>query len=168
MEKFKRAFTLIELPVVRKRAFTLIELLIVIAIIGILATLIFVNVNTARKKARDAKRMADLKNLQTALEMYAQENGSYPTTGSAWVQSTSGDPNHYIVGVAPTYVGSLPVAPLNGTVGYYYAYNGNGTDYKLLACQFEINDPNNTFNNPVAPTNCYQVSSSETSRNWVK
>ncbi|PIT96248.1 hypothetical protein COT94_01415, partial [Candidatus Falkowbacteria bacterium CG10_big_fil_rev_8_21_14_0_10_37_14] len=51
-------------------AFTLIELLIVIAIIGVLATLATVAVSSARGRARDAKRVSDLKQISTALEMY--------------------------------------------------------------------------------------------------
>ncbi|MBI3495629.1 type II secretion system protein [Candidatus Berkelbacteria bacterium] len=66
-----------------KRAFTLIELLVVIAIIGILATTVIVNVANARRRARDTRRRADLKSLQTALEAYAQDNPNYPSTASA-------------------------------------------------------------------------------------
>jgi len=77
VKKTKKGFTLIELPVVRKRGFTLIELLVVIFIIGLLATLIIVNVNAARGRARDSKRKADLRAYQTAVEMYYQKNQSY-------------------------------------------------------------------------------------------
>lgn len=64
----------------KQKGFTLIELLVVIAIIGLLSTLAVVALNNARQKARDAKRVADWKQIQTALELYATENGgSYPT-----------------------------------------------------------------------------------------
>lgn len=62
----------------KKRGFTLIELLVVIAIIGILATIVVVNVNSARAKARDVKRISDLQQIQTALEMYYAGKGQYP------------------------------------------------------------------------------------------
>ncbi len=124
-----------------KKAFTLIELLIVIAIIAILATLIFVNVASARKKARDVKRKADLKNLQTALEMYNEANGSYPTTGSAvWGFNGCGLGNHgvtgptgYVPNLAPTYVSTLPLDPTVVSQDHCYTYRSNGTDYKLRA-----------------------------------
>jgi len=61
-----------------KKGFTLIELLVVIAISGLLSTLAVVALNNARTKARDSKRLADLKQLQTALELYNTDNNAYP------------------------------------------------------------------------------------------
>ncbi len=66
--KFKKA----------QQGFTLIELLVVIAIIGILSSVVLASMNTARKKARDARRQADLKSLQLALESYYDTNSAYP------------------------------------------------------------------------------------------
>ena len=66
------------------RGFTLIELLVVISIIGLLASIVLVSVNSARVKARDARRMSDLKQLQLALEMYYDSNNAYPSTGGSW------------------------------------------------------------------------------------
>lgn len=62
------------------KGFTLIELLVVIAIIGILATLLILQLNTARSKGRDAKRVADVNQIQTAVELYYDSTGSYPQT----------------------------------------------------------------------------------------
>ncbi|MFA5421144.1 MAG: FISUMP domain-containing protein [Patescibacteria group bacterium] len=62
------------------KAFTLIELLVVIAIIGILATLAVVALQQARQNARDAKRVADVKQVSTALELYFNDNQAYPET----------------------------------------------------------------------------------------
>jgi prepilin-type N-terminal cleavage/methylation domain-containing protein len=61
-----------------KRGFTLIELLVVIAIIGILATIAVVALQQARQSARDSKRIADVKQIQTALELYYNNNFYYP------------------------------------------------------------------------------------------
>lgn len=65
-----------------KAGFTLIELLVVIAIIGLLSTLSVLALNSARARARDAKRVADVKQIQTALEMYYNDAGDYPTDAS--------------------------------------------------------------------------------------
>lgn len=72
----------------RQKGFTLIELLVVIAIIGLLTTIVLVALSTARAKGRDSKRMAILKQLQTSLEMYFNDNGYYPPVNLA---STSSD-----------------------------------------------------------------------------
>lgn len=53
-----------------KKGFTLIELMVVITIIGLLATILIANVNTARERGRDAKRVADIHQIQTALHLY--------------------------------------------------------------------------------------------------
>jgi prepilin-type N-terminal cleavage/methylation domain-containing protein len=62
-----------------QRGFTLIEILIVISIIGILASIVLVNLGGFRAKGRDARRIADLKTLQNTLELYYSSNNKYPT-----------------------------------------------------------------------------------------
>jgi prepilin-type N-terminal cleavage/methylation domain-containing protein len=64
---------------VRRRGFTLLELLVVIAIIGILSTITIVSLSRARARARDAKRIADMEQLQTILALYASyHENEYP------------------------------------------------------------------------------------------
>lgn len=64
--------------------FTLIELLVVIAIIGLLSTLAVVALTSARGKARDAKRISDIKQIQTALELYFADQGQkYPAQATS-------------------------------------------------------------------------------------
>lgn len=86
----------------KPRGFTLIELLMVIAIIGILASVIMVNLTSARQKGRDAKRIADIKNIQLSLEQYYNDNLYYPL-------------NIYTA-LAPTYMPNVPYDPSGGTV----------------------------------------------------
>jgi type II secretion system protein G len=63
----------------KKRGFTLIELLIVIVIIGILAVIVVGLVATnARNRANDAAAKADMREIQTALELFFADNEAYP------------------------------------------------------------------------------------------
>lgn len=117
-----------------QRGFTLIELLVVIAIIGLLASVVLVNLNRTRVIARETKRIADLRQLVTALELYYDDNGSYPDTGGRWWNSCS-RPTNYIPGLSPTYIPSLPLDPINCTSNptlRVYEYRSDGKGYKLL------------------------------------
>lgn len=61
-----------------KKGFTLIELLLVVAIIGLLALLSFVALNSSARKARNSKRLADVVQYSKALEIYFLNYNSYP------------------------------------------------------------------------------------------
>jgi prepilin-type N-terminal cleavage/methylation domain-containing protein len=65
-----------------RHAFTLIELLVVIAIIGLLSTIAIVSLGSSRTKARDTKRIADIHQISTAMQLYRQDNGNYPDPGA--------------------------------------------------------------------------------------
>lgn len=62
--------------------FTLIELLVVISIIGLLSSIVLTSVNSARAKARDARRKSDLRTISLALELYYDKYGTYAVAGS--------------------------------------------------------------------------------------
>ncbi len=62
----------------RSGGFTLIELLVVISIIGLLASVVLVSLNSSRVKARDARRLADMAQIQKALALYYDQNNRYP------------------------------------------------------------------------------------------
>lgn len=75
----------------KQRGFTLVELLIVIIIIGILATLVIVTFTGVQAKARDSKRQTDIGALDSHLEAFFAENSYYPTvtdlTTASWVSA---------------------------------------------------------------------------------
>jgi type II secretion system protein G len=71
------------------KGFTLIELLVVIAIIGLLSAVVLASLNTARAKARDAARISDIRQIQTAIQEYVLANGHYPDTHGAWASFDS-------------------------------------------------------------------------------
>ncbi len=62
----------------KKAGFTLIELLVVIAIIGLLASIVMVNLNAARNKAKIGKTLAELRNIRSGIEMLFDDTGQYP------------------------------------------------------------------------------------------
>lgn len=70
-------------PPLRRRSeagFTLVELLVVLAIIGLLTTLVVVNVLPAQGRAQQQKARADIALIEQGLEMWRIETGRYPTT----------------------------------------------------------------------------------------
>ena len=62
------------------QGFSLIEILVVLLIIGLLTTLVVVNVLPSQDKARVEKAKADIAIIENALEMYRLDNYNYPTT----------------------------------------------------------------------------------------
>lgn len=96
-----------------KRGFTLIELLVVVAIIGLLSSVVLASLNGARQKGRDARRIADLKQMQIALELI------FDATNPPEYPNGSGS-------LDPTYIAIVPVDPLTGSAyGYDNLTNGN-------------------------------------------
>ncbi len=97
----------------KERGFTLIELLVVIAIIGLLSSVVLSSLNSARTKSRDARRLSDIRQIQTALELYFDDVSppEYPDQDSTrdvpLVLKTGG------------YLPSLPTDPRTGD-SYYY------------------------------------------------
>lgn len=121
-----------------KKGFTLIELLVVIAIIGLLSTLAVVALGNARQKARDARRLSDLKQLQTALELYYTDQTAYPATVSTGVLGGAGGVCLNSSGFSATagcptpYMGQVPADPLNSGVNVY-TYTANSSTYSVTA-----------------------------------
>lgn len=118
-----------------KKGFTLIELLVVIAIIGLLSTLAVVALQNARQKSRDAKRVGDIKQIQTALDLYYADENAYPIEAapgkvmgvdykalcSSGFQAAAACPAG-----DTAYMAQIPADPQTGTQDYVYVSDGVG------------------------------------------
>lgn len=116
-----------------QRGFTLIELMIVVLIIGILSGVMLgvINISGIQSKSRDAKRIGDIKKIQTALELYFSDYRGYPRK-AAWsnVASLSSE-------LSPTYINTLPIDPRDWTVSTgvsCFGYSRYRYFYKSEAC----------------------------------
>lgn len=74
----------------KKRGFTIVEMLIVVAIIGILSAITTSNLSNSRAKARDAKRVSDMAQIQMALNQYYARCSVYPQDSSHLIPSEDG------------------------------------------------------------------------------
>lgn len=66
-----------------KRSVSLLEVLVIAAVIGLLGTLSAIALDSARERARDAKRLADIVRLQANLELFFNDFNSYPVVSEA-------------------------------------------------------------------------------------
>ena len=134
-------------PRATRRGFTLVELLVVIAIIGTLSTIATVSYTSSRMKARDARRLADMDVIRTALELYIEDYDGYPADASQGPEGTT-------LGIAGAtkltsggwtdaspapggriYLQPVPFNPPVGGADYiYYSLNRDGTDCDFAPC----------------------------------
>jgi prepilin-type N-terminal cleavage/methylation domain-containing protein len=114
-----------------KKGFTLIELLVVISIIGLLASTILASLGGVRAKARDVRRLSDIKQVQLALELYFDSNTEYPPGGA--------DPTGCGIGsclttltnyLTPAFISTIPLDPIHGNTFNGYRYCRSGLDFK--------------------------------------
>src|SRR3972149_7394146 len=116
------------------KGFTLVELLIVIAIISILVTMVLIAINPIRiiNDSRDAKKRSELNQVKTALQLYFNENNSYPANPNTLVS---------------TYMRQRPA---NWAADY--TYTASGTDYDAA-----VNLDNPTADDTSTATKCAAI-----------
>ncbi|HEY4503120.1 MAG TPA: type II secretion system protein [Candidatus Paceibacterota bacterium] len=151
----------------RKSGFTIIELLVVVAIIGIMATVVIVALGPARTKARDARRVADIKGIYTAMQLYYADYGTFPdcdepgyaggcdiegfgpyTGGGDTSRDVTSSHDYFLPFlVTANILSSSPRDPIND-ITYWYGYGqnvefpaGSGQYYSFVVAAF-LEDPN--------------------------
>jgi general secretion pathway protein G len=121
----------------RPAGFTLIEILVVVFIIGLLATIVSVNVIGQTDNARITKAKADLKEIEQGLHLYKLDNGIYPTTDqglAALVQKPTGAPQPRKYN-PEGYIQKIPEDPWGNP--YVYLSDGQGFVLRCLGADGE-------------------------------
>jgi prepilin-type N-terminal cleavage/methylation domain-containing protein len=109
-----------------RKGFTLVEVLIVVAIIGLLSSVILVGLGGFRARGRDARRIADLREVQSGLELYYTKNQQYPVAAS-WGELTQ------VLTTAEIGVAQVPRDPLPRERTYYYGASSDRHGYVVGA-----------------------------------
>lgn len=147
----------------RKQGFTLIEILIVVAIIGILASVVLVGLGPAQQAGRDARRLSDLHQVQNGLELYYNKCGFYPGSAASGACTASNnaatagytDMSAAIVG-SSLGINTMPLDPTNAAPRVYmFRTNGQTANQYVLAAVLE--SVNNTVFTSYTPLTAAQL-----------
>jgi type II secretory pathway pseudopilin PulG len=133
------------------RAFTLVELIVSIGIIVLITGIVVANLTSSRVKARDAKRISDVGQIQLALELYFDRCKQYP----AFVKPNAGPGDPATITLTTdlnngcpdspsitfgSYLSKLPTPPAGTTYDYVVNDDSRPTDYYLHVTLESTND----------------------------
>lgn len=132
----------------RSQGFTLIELLVVISIIGLLSSVVLVNLQETKIKSRDTQRISDMREIRNALELYYADHGYYPPSyACGW------DCNGYSVSYSDVswndlqthlspYISKLPKDPINSNCAPWgdgcYSYTYGNVGRSTYSAQYDL------------------------------
>jgi len=133
----------------KRLGFTLIELLVVISIIGMLSSIVLASLNSARAKARDAKRIADLREIEKALDFHFDKYRSYTKPENMCTDTSYGgfggcgsaggtgdwDANsdlRDLLKAGDNFLPSLPKDPINNAT-YRYSYEPSQSPIEIYS-----------------------------------
>lgn len=130
------------------RGFTIVELLIVIVVIGILATITIVAYNGVQNRARTTKSLSNANAVQNAAEGYNGDKGSYPVTLASLISSTNSIPvpsSITVVSNGGNPLAATPVTSLTATNGgtyiQYDIVTSSTTGARIVYWDFSTNKP---------------------------
>jgi general secretion pathway protein G len=116
------------------KGFTLLEILVVIVLLGILATIVLGSYISSLERSRDSRRKQDLAQVSHALELYYSENNSYPDKEDLnWGDSLT---NNGIL-----YMKQLPQDPSSPGYTYQYEVSEDNQEFQLYCCLENTQDP---------------------------
>ena len=106
----------------KQKGFTLIELLVVVSVIGLMASIVLVSLNTARQKARNARRLADAHQIVNALHLYLADSQGMVGCGAVISIGTDFDTGQCLPTALSSYMSRLPRDPINDAGAQYIYY----------------------------------------------
>lgn len=128
------------------KGFTLVELLIVMSLIGVLATMVAGGFRNAQFRGRDAARKSDIKNISTALRLFYNDNGVYPASNAAYeIVGCGNSPSFSVCNWGEMWesngISYMPILPIDPDENQPFRYERTSLDgYILSACLENEND----------------------------
>ncbi|MBI4120854.1 MAG: type II secretion system protein [Parcubacteria group bacterium] len=114
------------------KGFTILELLVVLAVIGMLMSVVIVSMTGIKEKGRDATRLQHLQATQNALNLYYTNHSKFPVFASA--TTITGDDAFSVLLEGELFISEVPRDPQHPVRTYTYQSNASGSDYTITFC----------------------------------